>query len=267
VLGTGGFNLNPAMLAEHVPQLSATSEPLGIPYNDGAGILLGTSVGAATQSMGGIIATGSFYPPSGLIKGILVNRRGERFVAEDSYHGRTAAFIMEQPDQRAYLIVDAETFAYPKIAAHRHRLVDGWETVEEMERALGVPGGSLTATLSEYNEHAACGEDLQFLKHPDWLVPLDHGPWAAFDVSFDTSSYLFMTLGGLRTDACARVLTGQGNPVPGLYAAGACASTIAQEGKGYASGLSLGPGSFFGRVAGAHAAGGGRVIRTPGPGR
>lgn len=267
VLGTGGFNLNLAMLAEHVPHLSATSEPLGVPYNDGAGVLLGTSAGGATQSMGGIIATGSFYPPSGLIKGILVNQRGERFVAEDSYHGRTAAFIMEQPDQRAYLIVDAETLAYPKITAHQHRLVDGWETVEEMELALGMPAGSLSATLLAYNEHAALGEDPQFLKHPDWLVPLDHGPWAAFDISFDRSSYLFMTLGGLRTDAQARVLTAQGNPVPGLYAAGACASTIVQDGKGYASGLSLGPGSYFGRVAGTHAAGADGLVRTPGPDR
>ena len=43
--------------------------------------------------------------------------------------------------------------------------------------------------------------------------------------------------------------------VPGLYAVGACASNIAQDGKGYASGTQLGEGSFFGRRAGAHAAG------------
>ena len=40
----------------------------------------------------------------------------------------------------------------------------------------------------------------------------------------------------------------------GLYAAGAAASHIPQSGKGYASGMSLGPGSWFGRVAGRHAA-------------
>ena len=43
--------------------------------------------------------------------------------------------------------------------------------------------------------------------------------------------------------------------VPGLYGVGACASNIAQDGKGYASGTQLGEGSFFGRRAGAHAAG------------
>lgn len=254
VLGTGGYSLNKALVAEHLPLLSPTAEPLGVPFNDGAGIALGISAGAGTSSMAGLIATGSFYPPSGLIKGILVNARGERFVAEDSYHGRTAQFIMEQPDQKAFLIVDSETFAYPKITAHRHRLVDGWDTIAEMEVGLDLPRDSLRTTLERYNRDAGDQEDRSFFKHPDWLTPLDSGPWAAFDVSFDTSSYLFMTLGGLRTDSRARVLTPRGVPVPGLFAAGACASTIPQDGKGYASGMSLGPGSFFGRVAGRQAA-------------
>lgn len=254
VLSTGGYSLSSSLLATHLPRLSPTAQPLGVPFNDGAGIELGASAGAATVAMGGLIATGSFYPPSRLIKGILVNARGERFVAEDSYHGRTAQFIMEQPGQKAYLIVDSETFAYPKITEHRHRLVDGWDTIEEMEVGLGLPPGSLSATLDRYNQDAASGHDRLFFKHPDWLTPLDAGPWAAFDVSFDTSSYLFMTLGGLHTDARARVLNPDGIPIPGLFAAGACASTIPQDGKGYASGLSLGPGSFFGRVAGQQAA-------------
>jgi len=50
------------------------------------------------------------------------------------------------------------------------------------------------------------------------------------------------------------VLDTQGQVIPGFYAAGACASSIPQDGKGYASGLSLGPGSYFGRVAGKNAA-------------
>src|SRR3546814_15537390 len=50
------------------------------------------------------------------------------------------------------------------------------------------------------------------------------------------------------------VLREDGSAVHGLYAAGACASNIAQDGKGYASGTQLGEGSFFGRRAGEHAA-------------
>lgn len=255
ILSTGGFNLNREMLEEFVPAVTGNSVPLGIPNNDGAGIKLGVSAGGATQAMDGVITTASFYPPAQLIKGILVNACGERFVAEDSYHGRTAGFIMEQPNYTAYLILDSEIFAYPELTDYSHHtLVDGWETVEEMEAGLKLPAGSLQRTLAEYNAHAAEGRDPLYFKHPDWLKPLNAGPYAAFDVSFDKSSYLFITLGGLKTNADGAVLGPDGKVVVGLYAAGACASSIAQDGKGYASGLSLGPGSFFGRCAGRHAA-------------
>jgi succinate dehydrogenase/fumarate reductase flavoprotein subunit len=255
VLATGGFSASQEMMAEFAPHMLENCEALGVPYNDGAGMRLGRSAGGALQAMSGLIATASFYPPAQLIKGVLVNSRGERFVAEDSYHGRTASFIMEQPERKAYLIVDAEIFAYPEITYLGHRLVDGWESIAEMEAGLDLPNGSLQRTMTDYNRNAATGNDPVFFKHPDWVKPLDQGPWAAFDVSFHHSRYLFITLGGLKVNARAEVLSAQGLPIGGLYAAGACASTIPQDGKGYASGLSLGPGSFFGRVAGREAAG------------
>jgi len=256
ILSAGGFNMNKEMLAEHMPHMLGNAEPLGIPYNDGAGILLGQSAGGVTQSMSGVIATASFYPPSQLIKGILVNTRGERFVAEDSYHGRTASFIIEQPGRKAYLILDSEIFAYPELTDFSHHtLVDGWETIAEMEAGLKLPEGSLQRTLAEYNRHAENGQDPLLHKHPDWIKPLNAGPYAAFDVSFNKSVYLYITLGGLKTNARTEVIDQHGEVIPGLYAAGACASSVSRDGKDYASGLSLGPGSFFGRVAGRLAAG------------
>ncbi|HZV09158.1 MAG TPA: FAD-dependent oxidoreductase, partial [Novosphingobium sp.] len=176
IIAAGSFNLNREMIAHNIPLIAETSEPLGISSNDGAGVLLGLSAGAATSAMDGIIPTASIYPPAQLIKGIIVNARGERFVAEDSYHGRTANFIMEQPGQKAYLILDSEIFAYPEITSARHRLIDGWETVAEMEAGIGLPEGSLATTLARYNADAAAGKDSLFHKAADWLKPLDQGP-------------------------------------------------------------------------------------------
>ena len=62
------------------------------------------------------------------------------------------------------------------------------------------------------------------------------------------------TLGGLDVSIDAEVLNPDGEPIPGLYAAGACASNIAQDGKGYSSGTCIGEGTFFGRRGGRHAA-------------
>lgn len=255
IIAAGSYNMNRDMIAKNLPLLGETSEPLGIPSNDGMGVLLGLSAGAGTSAMDGVIPTGSIYPPAQLIKGIVVNKRGERFVTEDSYHGRLGNFVMEQPDQKAWLILDSEIFAYPENPVARHQLVDGWETVEEMEAGLGLPTGSLVRTMAEYNAAAAEGKDPVLHKSPDWLKPLDQPPYAAFDISFDRSTYLFITLGGLKTGPNGECLTPRAEPIPGLYAVGASAAHIPRNGKAYASGMSLGPGSYFGRRAGRHAAG------------
>ena len=123
-----------------------------------------------------------------------------------------------------------------------------------MEAGLQLPAGSLTQTLDAYNASARDGEDAQFHKYHDWVKPLDKPPYAAFDISFNKSMYAYLTLGGLKTDVHGRVLDETGAPVAGLYAAGACAAQLTRDGKEYASGLTLGPGSFFGRVAGRYAA-------------
>lgn len=197
VIATGSFTNNAGLVQKWLPQLSETSSPLGVPSNDGAGLGLAQQAGAALAAMDGVIATASIYPPENLIKGIVVNASGERFVAEDSYKGRLAGFIMEQPGQKAYLIVDSEIFAYPETEGARHVLIDGYETVAEMESGLGLPKGALERTLGEYNRDAAEGEDTRLHKQPPWLKPLDQAPFAAFDISFDRSIYFYITLGGI----------------------------------------------------------------------
>ena len=67
--------------------------------------------------------------------------------------------------------------------------------------------------------------------------------------------YAGFTLGGIRVTVDGQAQRPDGSVIEGLYAAGACASNLAQDGKGYCSGTQLGEGSFFGRRAGRHAAG------------
>jgi succinate dehydrogenase/fumarate reductase flavoprotein subunit len=253
VLATGGYGRNAAMMAEHLPAFT-TLYIQGGPYEDGLGIRLGVAAGGVADHMENIFLTAPFYPPEQLVKGILVNRDGVRFVAEDSYHSRSSIAIAEQPDGIAYLIVDSDIFAYPSWSEQANqRLIDGFASVEEMAQGLELPAERLGATLSSYNQFAAHGEDPAFGKHPDWLKTLVP-PFAAFDLSFGRAVYTGFTLGGLRVTANGEVVTEHGQSIPGLYAAGACASTLAQDSHGYASGLSLGESSFFGRQAGAHAA-------------
>jgi 3-oxo-5alpha-steroid 4-dehydrogenase len=252
IIAAGGFVMNPEMVAEYTPKIAEKPFVLGNTYDDGLGIRLGVSAGGATTHMDEAFMTAPVYPPEILLTGLIVNNLGNRFVAEDSYHSRTSAYVMDQPDSAAFLIVDEAHLQRPEVPLVP--LIDGWETVEDMEKALGIPEGNLVATLTRYNEHAASGEDPDFHKQPDYLAAQDKGPWGAFDLSLGKAMYSAFTLGGLSTSIDAEVLREDGSAVPGLYAAGACASKLVQDGKGYSSGTQLGEGSFFGRRAGTHAA-------------
>jgi 3-oxo-5alpha-steroid 4-dehydrogenase len=262
VIAAGGFAMNPEMVAEYTPALGQPRRTkhhglvapyiLGNPNDDGLGVRMGVSAGGAVENMSEMFITAAAYPPEVLLTGVIVNKEGKRFVAEDSYHSRTSAFVLEQPDQTAYLIVDeahTEMPAMPLI-----RFLDGYETVAELETALGIPAGNFAATLDRYNEFAAKGEDPDFHKQPEYVAPQDNGPWAVFDLSLGRAMYSGFTMGGLAVTVDGQVLREDGTTITGLYAVGACASNIAQDGKGYASGTQLGEGSFFGRRAGTHAA-------------
>jgi succinate dehydrogenase/fumarate reductase flavoprotein subunit len=253
VLAAGGFAMNQEMLERYCPRLAEQGVyKQGNPNDDGAGICMGMAAGGQAIHMDGALITAPFYPPESLLKGILVNKYGKRFINEDSYHARTMSACLEQPEGIAYLIADNATFGRPELQLQE--LIDAWETVEEMEADLGLPEGSLQRTMAEYNRHAANGEDPEFHKYRDWLAPLEEAPYAAIQCSFNKSVYVGFTLGGLRVSSDAEVLDTAGTAVPGLYAAGACASNIAQDGAGYSSGTAIGESTFFGRRAGRHAA-------------
>jgi len=254
VLAAGQFGMNAELIAQRCPRLADDRiEKQGSTFDDGAGHQLGEAAGGICDHMDGALLTSPFYPPEALIRGILVNKAGRRFINEDSYHSKTSISCTEQPDGVAYLIADDSFFARPLFGWQP--LVDAWEDVASMERDLGMPEGALQKTVADYNAAAEKGEDPAWHKSAKWLTPLTHPPFAALDMSVGKAQYVGFPLGGLRVDLDARVLRPDGSVVEGLYAAGGCASNIAQDGLGYSSGTCIGEGTFFGRRAGRHAAG------------
>jgi 3-oxo-5alpha-steroid 4-dehydrogenase len=252
LIATGGFAMNKEMAERYSPLLADERVHIvGSTYSDGSGIELGLGAGGVTQDVGYLI-TCPFYPPTSLLKGVLVNKFGKRFVAEDSYHGRTTGACLLQPDQKAYLIVDNAIFDRPEFGGQQ--VIDAWDNFADMERDLNMPEGALQNTLADYNANAEHHEDPEFHKYHDWIQPLAEPPFAALDCSLGSSFYSGFSLGGLATNAKAQVLDASGKVIPGLYAAGACATNIAKDGMGYSSGTCVGESTFFGRQAGISAA-------------
>jgi len=251
VLATGGFIMNREMVAKHAPHLLQCNYRVGTPGDDGSGIRMGMGAGGDAINMGEGLVLNAYYPPSSHLKGVLVDRNGQRFVNEDAYLGRTSDAILRKADGRAFLVVDDELYGQTQAF---HKLAAVEESFEALEKALAIPAGALVRTLEVYNESAARGEDPLFHKAPRYLRPLSAPPFAALDCSTSNSIFGVFTLGGLSVRATGEVLGPDGDPVPGLYAAGRCTAGLPREGRSYASGLSIGDASFFGRLAGRRAA-------------
>jgi succinate dehydrogenase/fumarate reductase flavoprotein subunit len=251
ILAAGGFIKNQEMVAKHAPQLLQSNYPLATDGDDGRGILMGMGAGGSAIHMGEGFLSVPFYPPSDHVKGILVNQQGQRFINEDAYHGRSGDYVVNHQGGIAYLIVDDELYG-PTVAFHKIVAVE--ETIEELEKAVGFPESALTTTVEFFNRHAANGEDPLFHKAPKYLRPLSAPPYSALNLSVGKSIIPAFTLGGLETLPTGEVLTPDGRTVPGLYAAGRTTAGLPHSASGYASGLSIADGSFFGRQAGRSAA-------------
>jgi len=249
VLAAGGFVKNEEMVARHQPRIAACSFKLGVDGDDGRAIRMAMAAGADAIRMDAAEVALPITPPRRLVRGIVVNRHGQRFINEDTYYGRVGQESLLRHDGRVFLVVDNDVY---------ERNAMGWEadfveeTIEELERSAGFPQGSLQATVELYNRFAARGEDPVFHKVPALLQPLVAPPFAAIDCATDKVLWAVFTLGGLHTRPTGEVLDPGAGEIAGLYAAGRTTSGIAAY--GYCSGISLGDATFFGREAGRRAA-------------
>ena len=256
VLCAGGFIMNEEMVARYAPRLARGNYPNGNPNDNGSGIRIGIGAGGAAINMHeGFICT-PFYPPHQFLEAIIVDDSGQRFINEDVYHGRLGSAILDRPDRRYYLVIDSRHFEVlerPPLGGYP--VAGTGETIEELESELDLPEGTLANTLTTYNKFAAQGDDPVQHKHSKFLVPLDQPPYAAYDLTLGNGAiYAVMTFGGLDTLPTGEVLTAEGNAIAGLYAAGRNTAGIPRCAEGYASGMSIGDATFFGRLAGRSAA-------------
>ncbi len=249
VLSTGGFIHADDMLQRYVPLALRCKVRVGAEGDDGSGIRLGMAAGAATLHLDKASISLPVTQPWGLKRGVLIDAHGQRFINEDAYYGRLGEAALFHAGGRAWLVVDDEVFEEPD---YIKRVAAVGETPLELERELGLPEGSLVATLSVYNRHAERRQDPVFGKQPDYLKPLTVPPFGAIDCTTEKAIYAAFTLGGLATDVDGRVLDPEGASIPGLFAAGRATSGLSVG--SYSSGLSLGDATFFGRRAGRAAA-------------
>ena len=240
--------MNQEMLKRYVPKLSVGNVPVGNPGDTGTGILMGQGVGGALIHMNEAFITLPFYPPGSLTFGIFVNAQAQRFINEDIHHARMAHHILNQVGNGIFLIVNHDDYEHPPFL--NANVAGTGESIEELAEEIGLDADMLRHTVEFYNKNAAQLKDPAFHKHEAWLKPIEP-PYAALNCTPGSGAlYPYFTLGGLDTLATGEVLTMERETIPGLYAAGRTSCGLPRTASGYASGMSVGDATYFGRVTG-----------------
>jgi 3-oxo-5alpha-steroid 4-dehydrogenase len=254
ILAAGGFGANDEMLAAHSPRLQG-NWLVGTDGDDGTAIRMAQAAGAAVRHMD---AGQTSFPaePALLYRSLLLDRHGRRFINEDSYAGRTGQACLFHQDRQVFLLFDDRAReeagdSMRQAGFPMYPVEPTWvsDDLAELEAEIGLAPGVLAATVGQYNAAAAGGTDPLCHKSPRWLRPLEP-PYGILDLR--GAAYGIFTTGGLHTSVRGEVLSVDGEPIPGLYAAGRTTSGIPAW--GYCSGTSLGDSTFFGRRAGRAAA-------------
>ena len=105
------------------------------------------------------------------------------------------------------------------IAQGRKEVAKG-ETVAELAERLGMDPAVLCATVERYNASCAQGEDIDFCKQADGLLPLEEGPFYAMQGKLGTDG----AFGGVRVNKNMQAYAADGGMVEGLYVTGDFAS-------------------------------------------
>ena len=125
-------------------------------------------------------------------------------------------------------------------------------TIAELAEQIGMDASALEATVTRYNELCEKGEDEDFGKPAEYMIPVEGETYYAFYMTPGSS----VTFGGLQIDTDAHVLDANDQPISGLYAAGEVAFTGLFDAEYPCCGMAIGSAVYYGRVAAANAVAG-----------
>ncbi len=281
VLACGGFESSATWRARYLGPSWDLARVRGTRFNTGDGIEMAMQIGAAARGHWsgchavawdlnapeyGDLEIGDSFQKHSYPLGILVNNLGERFLDEGAdfrnyTYAKYGAQILQQPQQTAWQIFDATV---TPLLRDEYRIrevtrVRGDSLEELASKMEGVDAPALLATIRAYNDSIT--DEIKFdpavkdgrrtiglsVPKSNWANRLDTPPFEAYGVTCGIT----FTFGGLHVDDAARVISQEGDPIPGLFAAGELVGGLFYF--NYPGGTGLTAGAVFGRLAGSGA--------------
>ncbi len=226
IIATGGFGANSEMVESYVPTLVGFGTTNHKGATGDAFAWIEKFDGQLTQ-MDQIQTHPTVVPSNGVmiteaVRGngaIMVNREGNRFGTEMATRDVMSANVLAQTGKTAYLVFDTSVRKSLKAIEGyiKKGLLTEGQTPDELGQKLGMPEGSLAATISKYNTYVNNGNDPDFgRKASEMPRALSEGPYFAVEVG----PAIHHTMGGIKINTKAEVLNSKDQPIPALYAAG-----------------------------------------------
>jgi tricarballylate dehydrogenase len=278
ILACGGFEANAEWRTRYLGPGWDLAKVRGTRFNTGDGIRMALEAGAMPWGNWsgchavawdrnapefGDLAVGDNFQKHSYPFGIIVNVTGRRFVDEGAdfrnyTYAKYGRVILDQPAQTAWQVFDAKVLHLLR-EEYRIRQVTKAraDTIEELAQKLeGIDRQAFIAEIAAYNR--AVRQDIPFdptvkdgrrteglaVQKSNWANTIDTPPFEAYQVTCGVT----FTFGGLRIDTSARVIDTEGEPIPGLFAAGELVGGLFYF--NYPGGTGLLSGAVFGRLAG-----------------
>ena len=281
-LAAGGFQANTEWRTRYLGPGWELAKVRGTRFNTGDAIRMALEIGAApTGNWSGChavawernapefgdLTVGDSFQKHSYPWGIYLNAEGRRFVDEGQdfrnyTYAKYGRIILAQPRQFAWQIFDAKVkqqlrdeYRIRQVTRHVADTLEG--LVAKLEDTDQVAALSEIKRYNEavrtdipFNPNVKDGRRTEGLTVPksNWANTIDTPPFEAYAVTCGIT----FTFGGLRINTNAQVMSSDGEPIPGLFAAGELVGGLFWF--NYPGGTGLTSGAVFGRIAGANAA-------------
>lgn len=289
VIATGGFNKNSDMYKEYFAnymgyELNKNIFNFPFPGPNGDGIRMAREVGAAEDNVNVEMyytsSRGEEFLPIDIAfrqPNMLINIEGKRFYNEGGIGNTTFTgnALYRQTGHVGYMFFDDATMRHyrkngPDETCPDHPITDMDHFDEEFQRYQAEVGGDdfiIADTLEEIAERIGMDPDVlldavddynrlcetydkEFYKEPKYMRPIKKAPFYMGKLVCSA----FSTLGGIKINEYAEVLDKENQPIPGLYAAGNDANSLANASycfvlPGNTSGFALNTGRIAGESA------------------
>jgi fumarate reductase flavoprotein subunit len=256
VLATNGFGANAQRVERHIPEVREGLY-FGGDHSLGDALDIGERLGADVGFLDSYQGHGSVATPHGVLVtwttmmngAFLVNAEGQRFGNETTGYSEFGVQVLAQPGAVAWMVYDQSVHEGALPFADYQQLIeaDGIRWVDDaagLAALIGCDEASIANTLGSVAAFTS-GTATDPLGRTHWPHELE-APMAVVKVT----GALFHTQGGLSVNGDANVLR-DGEPIPGLYAAGGAAAGISGNGAaGYLSGNGLLAALGLGFIAG-----------------